>query len=231
MTANEPEKDVARIDAAIRTRLTLGRDGASVELGVLCPYSGSDEPLDACFECPHFVAGRSRGGEAPAITCRLPREETDARAVDTPRGDCAKGDVVSVGDIMTSEVICVRSDLGVGALVALLLDKGISGAPVVDADGRPIGVVSKTDILRCIRADFMRAPALTVGDIMVPLAFCLPVNESIAKAAALMAFERVHRIPVVSASRRVVGILSSLDVLRWLAREHGYVVGGGGIRS
>src|SRR5262249_50102003 len=64
----------------------------------------------------------------------------------------------------------------------------------------------------------------TVGDIMVPLAFALPESASIAQAAALMAYEGVHRVPVVSTSREVVGLISSLDVLRWLAQRSGFLV-------
>ena len=58
---------------------------------------------------------------------------------------------------------------------------------------------------------------------MMRVAFCLEETETVAAAAALMATECVHRIPVVSrADGSVVGIVSSLDVLGWLARQHGY---------
>ena len=42
-------------------------------------------------------------------------------------------------------------------------------------------------------------------------------------AAALMAFEGVHRIPVVDDAGRVSGVITTLDVLRWLAQEEGYL--------
>jgi CBS-domain-containing membrane protein len=41
----------------------------------------------------------------------------------------------------------------------------------------------------------------------------------------MMAFEGMHRVPVVSASDTVVGIVSSIDVLRWIAQTEGYLVG------
>ena len=64
----------------------------------------------------------------------------------------------------------------------------------------------------------MRLPArATVADIMMPIVFALPENATVAKASALMVFEGVHRIPVVSSGGQVVGILSSLDILGWLA--------------
>lgn len=56
------------------------------------------------------------------------------------------------------------------------------------------------------------------------MVFTLPESASLSKAAALMAFEGVHRLPILSNDGKVVGILSALDVLRWLAKQQGYVV-------
>ena len=109
----------------------------------------------------------------------------------------------------------------------------------MDDEGRPIGVVSKTDLLRARQArdrgtdgageddDLSSVP---VEDIMMPIAFCLPESESIARAAALMAFEGVHRVPVVGTRGQVVGLVSPLDILGWLARNHGWVVGASHVR-
>ncbi|MBK7583942.1 MAG: CBS domain-containing protein [Myxococcales bacterium] len=154
-----------------------------------------------------------------------------------------------VSKIMTKNVVCVPPDLGLEALTGLFLDRGISGAPVVDASGRTLGVVSKTDVLRehqdrgdtaeqgepevfrdGIRAGLDRGMHVvgndeaTVKDVMTPLAFTVAEGTSIARAAALMALEGVHRVPVASAAGKVVGILSALDILRWLAQEEGYRV-------
>lgn len=154
-----------------------------------------------------------------------------------------------VAEVMTKHVVCVPPDLGIEALTDLFLERGISGAPVVDASGRTLGIVSKTDVLRdyADRGDTaeMGKPALssggivaeldrgmhierrkdaTVRDVMTPLAFTLPETASIARASALMAIEGVHRVPVVSEAGKVVGILSALDVLRWLSKSEGYSV-------
>ena len=112
----------------------------------------------------------------------------------------------------------------------------------------PIGVVSKTDLVReftqrdgneelepvrCriegVEAElgpgFHLQPlaTATVGDVMMPVPFSLEETETVAVAAALMAAEGVHRIPVVARPNgAVVGIVSSLDVLRWLASQYGF---------
>ena len=130
--------------------------------------------------------------------------------------------LVPISQIMTRDVIAVRPELGMEALEELFLERGISGAPVIDDAGKPIGVVSRTDLLLCKKTP---SGDTKVRDLMMPTAFCLVENESIAKAAGLMAFEGVHRVPVVGARGMVTGMLSPLDIMRWLARSHGYPIG------
>jgi CBS-domain-containing membrane protein len=59
---------------------------------------------------------------------------------------------------------------------------------------------------------------------MLPIVFCLSEAASISQAAALMAFESVHRIPIVDKRGRIMGVVSTLDILRWMARREGYLI-------
>ena len=61
---------------------------------------------------------------------------------------------------------------------------------------------------------------------MMCLAFSLPETATLSRAAAVMAYEGVHQIPVVASDGKVVGIISSLDVMRWLAQHDNYLVSG-----
>lgn len=134
-----------------------------------------------------------------------------------------QADLTPVSEIMSRGVVQVKPDLGLDALEELMLSHSISGAPVVDDHGRPIGIVSKTDLLR--RSGGPQGPRGTVRDVMMRTAYCLAENEPIARAAGLMAFEGVHRVPIVGHDGAVVGVVSPLDVMRWLARQHGYPIG------
>ena len=114
---------------------------------------------------------------------------------------------------------CVTEEVTLPVLASCLLDGGYSGLPVVDTEGRPVGVVSKTDLLR-----HGVTPDGRVKDVMTSMSFTLEDDQSVSKAAAIMAYEGIHRLPVVDANGKVVGLLSSLDVLHWLACKTGNTV-------
>ena len=145
---------------------------------------------------------------------------------------------------MTREIVCVSPDVSVESLATLFLERGIHAAPVVDDSGRLIGFVSMTDIVReqhdnadtevdspaspepALRSGFHLEPLAraTVAEVMSQGVLALHENTYVGQAAALMAFEGVHCVPIITGSCEVVGILSTLDVLRWLAGQDGYVV-------
>jgi len=107
-----------------------------------------------------------------------------------------------------------------------VIEGGFNGVPVVDEGGKPIGIVTQADLVRHHYENETasdRTPS-TVGDIMKDVPFTLNEGASVSQAAALMSLGSMSRIPVVDSMGRVVGILSSLEVLYWLACETGYVV-------
>lgn len=132
-------------------------------------------------------------------------------------------DLIPVSEIMSRNVVVVKADLGIEDFEEILLKKGISGAPVVDALGKPIGIVSKTDLVH--KKGTPNFEGLKVKDIMMRTAYCLAENEPIARAAGLMAYEAIHRLPVVGSNGTVTGVISPLDIMRWLARQYGYPIG------
>src|SRR5262249_40757083 len=65
---------------------------------------------------------------------------------------------------------------------------------------------------------------VTAREVMSPTVITLHESSNIGQAASLMAYEGVHHLPVVSDRGAVVGILSAIDVLRWLGRQSGYII-------
>jgi CBS domain-containing protein len=226
---------------------------------VYCPEKHRMIAIEDCEECSQFEGVSLDSTERDSfLVCRASREQEPMDedlwgSTDLPTLPevtiPGPSDRVTVTEVMTKDVLCVDMTMSLETLTALLLENGISGVPVVDEQRRPIGMISKSDLVRQHfdsdmgreMDDFViqspetgfeyelgpgfhaeRIAKATVGEVMMPIAFTVPERASLARAAGLMAFEGVHRVPVVDARGRVVGILSSLDVLRWLASEAGY---------
>lgn len=153
------------------------------------------------------------------------------------RGGAAR---VPVTSIMTTDVLSVRPDMSIDSLAELLLRTGLSRVPVVDARGKVVGVVSKTDLVaeRQQRGDTGEGSAViplrgggsfeepglhlmdaeaTVADVMTREVVALPETATVADAAALMATLQLHGVPVVSPAQRLLGMVSSLDIITWVA--------------
>ena len=75
--------------------------------------------------------------------------------------------------------------------------------------------------------DAERLSQLTVGAIMTPAVYSFTPETTVADATAVMAFEGTHHLPVVDESGTLVGMVSALDVLDWMARQAGYTPAGG----
>ena len=247
MITQPEDEPVARL-TDVRVRRVLDTGGAELqrEATVFCEEQGRSLPLADCMACSRcfglrFDPGQSRarilcGGPMSAeLATSLPKEfraGTDEAPVHTP-----------ISRLIGREVVCIRGDLPFDSLVRLLADGPVAALPVVDETGAPIGIVSRTDVFRCIAAegDTSERPTeetarlgrgfhvdrwaeRTAAEFMNPVVLSLHEATSVAQAAAFMAYEGIHQVPVVSDERKVVGILCTLDVLRWIAHRSGYLV-------
>jgi CBS domain-containing protein len=132
---------------------------------------------------------------------------------------------------MTRQITCARRDLTADQLVDLVVHNRIGCVPVIEDPGRPVGMITKLDLVEHILAadrgepdqsDARRPPQLTAGELMMPLAITLGERASVAHAAALMAAEEIHHVPIVDSAGRMIGIVSAMDIVRWLARNDGF---------
>ncbi len=134
---------------------------------------------------------------------------------------------VPVTQIMTREVRCARQDDEVDGLIQLMVRNRLGCMPVVNKVGRPVGMVTKLDLIEQMLppnrdvSDIPTPTALlprTARELMMPIAITLDEKASVAQAASLMALEGVHHLPIVDPTGKLVGILSTMDVVRWLAK-------------
>lgn len=166
---------------------------------------------------------RGQGRTERAVYCA-------AMEPDHPQGPSAAG-LVAVTQIMTREVSCARQDLDADLLVELLVRKRLGCVPIVNHDGRPVGMVTKLDVIEQLLStdrgemDLPTPKQLTprtARELMMPIAITLGEHATVSHAAALMAAEGIHHLPIVDEAGQLVGILSTMDLVRWLASNDGY---------
>jgi CBS domain-containing protein len=144
--------------------------------------------------------------------------------------------MVTVRDVMTTEVVTAFPDTTFKEAVELLELHRISGLPVVDHAGKVVGVISEADLLnkaekrqpdayvlesRRHRLDRSRAAALDVASAMTTGVTTVRPDTPIALAAREMHTRGFKRMPVVDAEGRLVGIVSRGDLLKVFLRSDG----------
>jgi CBS domain-containing membrane protein len=134
-------------------------------------------------------------------------------------------------DLMTKAVQVVCQEVDLVNAAALLAEKQISGAPVVDNEGKIVGVVSEKDFLK--EMGFGATPSFmqiathclnnkgcmignlrnrTVGDIMTRPAITGVPEMTIGDISALLVDRRINRLPIINADGRPVGIVTRTDL-------------------
>jgi CBS-domain-containing membrane protein len=151
----------------------------------------------------------------------------------------------TAADLMAPNPLSISAQVTVKEATTFLTEKGFSAAPVIDDAGRPIGVVSKTDIVVHAREkveylaaapDYHEDNDLTtpsgealgsgfqvenvdttlVRDIMTPTVFSVTPDTPAREVVAQILAMKVHRLFVVDRAGVLIGVVSALDVLRQL---------------
>ena len=132
-------------------------------------------------------------------------------------------DMVPLTEIMSRDMTCVRRDLDAERVAELMVLNHIGCVPVVEEPGRPIGMITKLDLVERLVAGELALQ--TAGTLMMPMSIALKEHATIAHAAALMASEDIHHLCVVDVEGRLIGVVSTMDIVRWLARNDGFGTG------
>jgi CBS domain-containing protein len=147
-------------------------------------------------------------------------------------------------EVMTSSVVSISETASVREAMATLIDRGFSGAPVVNGAGRPVGVVSQSDILIHDRNNAARAQRVpdyymhadltaavgepvtgfqvesvdrsVVRDVMTPVVFSVSPEMPTRKVIEEMLRLRVHRLFVIGGDGVLIGVIAMSDVVRHL---------------
>lgn len=134
-------------------------------------------------------------------------------------------------DVMRRDVASIRDDATARVATELLVGREYRALPVVDGEGRVVGVVSSGDLVKraglgarlellsamseSARQGFLeQVSSKAVGDVMTREPATVRTTDSVATATHLMAERRIKRVPVVDSDGRLAGILARSDVLR-----------------
>jgi CBS domain-containing protein len=144
--------------------------------------------------------------------------------------------------VMTPNPLSICDEASVREAVVFLLEKAVSGAPVIDVAGRPVGVVTQTDLLvherekgkypspyhdaidpgaaatKHLREQLQtaRMDRTLVRDVMTPIVFTVRLDTPVGKVIEDLIGLKVHRVFVVDETGILVGVVSALDILRQL---------------
>jgi len=140
-------------------------------------------------------------------------------------------------DVMTTNVATVRPDTALSDAIGLMLDRHISGLPVVDGEGRLVGVLTEGDLLRRseigteatrarwidflmgpgnLAAEYVRTHGRQVENLMTPDVATVDPETPLTDVVNLMERRHIKRVPVVR-DDKLVGLVSRADLLRALS--------------
>ena len=120
-----------------------------------------------------------------------------------------------VAELMSETVLTAEPHQSIEHIRQLLDRNNISSVPVVDSDGKPVGIVSATDLAHDLKA------GSPISTIMTAKVYVVPKYEDVSIAARVMRNHKIHHV-VVTHEKKVVGILSAFDLLK-LVEGHRYV--------
>lgn len=144
---------------------------------------------------------------------------------------------MKAADIMVKDVVTTGPEASVQELATLMLERRISGLPVVDGSGRLLGIVSEGDLIRrpeidtdrvklgwlrlllsdeARARDFVKSHGRKAREVMTQPAISVAADAPLAEVVRLMARHRIKRLPVVDKGR-LVGLVTRTDLLRAVA--------------
>ncbi|UCD54630.1 MAG: CBS domain-containing protein [Candidatus Omnitrophota bacterium] len=144
-----------------------------------------------------------------------------------------------IKDVMTRDIITIKPSTGIRQIYSVFCKKQIGGMPVVDAENKLLGMVTKTELLNVLIPDYFdmigdflfiddfgvleekleSTPTLSLfiaEDLMIRNVISISENASLMKAPVLMNRYNVKRLPVVDSNNKLVGIITRMDVCKAL---------------
>lgn len=121
--------------------------------------------------------------------------------------------MLKVEDIMTRDVVRLSGDMSMDRAAWTLTFDEVSGAPVCDANGNIIGILSKSDLIDPVHGNPMDT---SVQEAMTDAVWAVSPQAPAIEAVQMMVDKGVHRVVVVNGPGRLAGIVTPMDVMKAL---------------
>lgn len=145
--------------------------------------------------------------------------------------------MLTARDVMTREVVTVTEDTTIRELARIITTHRIGSVPVVDGEGKLVGIVTETDLIeqdksfhiptvislfdwviyleseKKFEKELKRMTAVTVGDICAREVITVDPDTPVSRIADIMSGKKIHAVPVVEEGK-LVGIVSRIDLIR-----------------
>lgn len=157
------------------------------------------------------------------IQVRLSLQDSLGSAAMRRQFDNIAAQAATAADIMSSPVVCVSADQSMREAANLIVQRGLKRLPVVDANGRLVGLVSRLDLLRLldhkhphepVSAETPPAEGVTIAELMEPNAPTVLPTAQLEEVLQALERSRQLRVVVVDEEQRVLGIISDGDILQ-----------------
>lgn len=150
--------------------------------------------------------------------------------------------MLTARQIMTPEVVTVKKTASIEELVELFVKHKVNGIPVVDDQGKVVGIVTEGDLIernknlhiptvislfdavivlesaKKFEAELKKLTAKRVEDIYNPKPITVKPDQTVGEIAALMANNDIHTLPVLD-NGKLVGIIGKLDIIKAMAQD------------
>lgn len=176
-----------------------------------CPADGRTIKLDACGRCGYRRGEPETDADGRFIECDRVDKAPEPESLETTLWD------VPCMAIASRSAVSVEPATSVQRVREIMLASVLGCVPVLDGAMQPVGIITAEDV--------MRQPfAATAQDLMTaPVAMISPTIP-LTQAAAIMAFEGIRHLCVVTDSGALDGIVSATDILRHIGKTHGYLM-------
>jgi CBS domain-containing protein len=147
--------------------------------------------------------------------------------------------MIKVEDVMTTDVVTLSPDTEITLAAKILLENRIKGVPVIDAEGKLVGILCQSDLvaqqkafpvpsvftlmdglmpltsIKRLEKEIEKIAAVTVADAMTPNPVTVGPETTIEEVASMMVDKNFHTLPVID-DDALVGIVGKEDILKTL---------------